>query len=76
MLLLLWLLLLLLLLLLQSLRNAFYPCVRHRLALGNEKARLRRLFIPRGKKLSVQPERPDKPDQIKQTQTSGIIHMP
>lgn len=51
--------LLLLLLLLQSLRDAFHPSVRRRLALGCEKARLCRLFIPRGKSLSVQPERPD-----------------
>jgi hypothetical protein len=69
------LLLLLLLPLLESLRDAFHPCVRHRFALGNEKARLRRLFIPR-EKLSVQPERSDKPVQIKQTQTSDIIQMP
>jgi hypothetical protein len=68
--------LLFLLLLPQSLRDPFHPCVRRRLALGNEKARLRRLFIPKGKKLSVQHERPDKPDQIKQTQTPGLIQTP
>lgn len=60
-----------LLLLLQSLRYAFHPCVCPRLALGNEKARLRRLFI-----LSVQLKRSDKPDRIKQIQTPDIIQMP
>jgi hypothetical protein len=54
-------LLVLLLLLLQSLRDAFHPCVRRRLALGNEKARLRRLFIPRGKNCQHSPKGPRNP---------------
>ena len=48
---------------LKSVRDAFHPCVRCRLALDYEKARLRRLIYTEGRKLSVQT--PDDPDPKK-----------